>query len=356
MTATSGTFTGTINASGGTFTGNVQVTTGGSLYAGSLSAAHVAIGSTGISAFDTNGTTQTTSISGAPSTGGITFTTTAAKIGSFYIDSNYIMNAAASTGSTFLLNAQTTGEVLTIKDSAVSGVYTLGLAVPASGAGTTKVIYAGPSGAPNWYVTANGTMTATGATIQSSGSYYVKLDGTNNSVSTYGLPSNNPGSTQTFSASITGGAIQGNYASAITVNTTPYTTTLSAGNITSTGFMSVVSAYPFQIFNNTNTNPLFSVDPTGSYTVFLENIDGTVTVAAAAPTTTINTAKTFINGSNILIGSGPTSSYLFNGVGRIRNDTPVGPATGSYIRNIYIGTGTPSGTGTGFNGDIYLQY
>lgn len=356
LNATSANITGTINASGGTFTGNVQVTTGGSLYAGSLSGSHVAIGSAGISAFDTNGTTQTTSISGAPSTGGVTFTTKAAQIGSFFVDSNYIMNASTSTSATFLLSAQSVGEVLTIKDSATSGVYSLGLAVPASGAGTTKVIYAGPSGAPNWYVTANGTMTATGATIQSSGSYFVKLDGANNSISTYGLPSNNPGSIQTFSATITGGAIQSSYASAITLNTTPYTTTLSAGNITSTGWMSVVSAYPFQIFNNTNTNPLFSVDPTGTYSIFSETIDGVVTVAAASSTTTINTVRTFINGSNIIIGSGPGSSYLFNGQGRIRNSTPVGAGTGSYIRNIYIGVNSPSGSGTGFDGDVYLQY
>ena len=106
-----------------------------------------------------------------------------------------------------------------------------------------------------------------------------------------------------------------------------------------------------------------SFDPTGSYTTFTETGGSSLTGSSAV----INTDITFLNSSSVILGSGSgvtssgatdTSSHVYiNGFARVRNATPVGSGTGSYVRNTYVNTAAPSqSSSSGFIGDLWVQY
>lgn len=160
MYATGATIDGNIKAQSGTFVGDVQITTG-SLYTGvSGTKSSVVINSSGLAAYDATvaGGNATTQILTNAAANGATFITSAATIGGFNIDSSSIKNSA---GTLAITSTTSAGDRFTIKDSA--GTWQLGLAIPS--AGTDKIIYAGQTGTPNFYVTAAGTLNATGAII-----------------------------------------------------------------------------------------------------------------------------------------------------------------------------------------------
>ena len=252
--------------------------------------------------------------------------------------------------------------------------YTVGMSVPS--ATGDKVFWAGDAkSTANFYVDTTGKMYATGAVISSKGSLttgnsYVKIDGDADNLTIYGLAPNHPGASQTFTATITGGAIQSAYSATIADVTTKTTTTLNSGNISTDGFMSVVATKGFQVFGSAisaNAAPMISIDPTGTYTTFQETRDGILNTYNGSAFVT-NTAVSFLNSGSVILGSGSgisggsassdATSYVYvNGYARIRNATPVGSGTGSYVRNIYISSAatTPSST-TGFVGDLWVTY
>lgn len=357
MYATGAYIGGTITASGGSFTGNVQLN-GGSLYAGSSpsSGARVVINSNGLSAYDAGNGAQTTSISTNAANGAPTFTTSAATIGNFTIDSSTIHNSA----STLVLTSTTTpGDRFIIKDA--SSVYQLGLAIPSTA--SDKILYAGSIGNPNFYVTADGKLNAAGATLKSGGtSAYVKIDGSTDTLSIYGLPSSNPGSSLAYFANIYGGSISTISQSSPISTTTPYTISMNSGGFSSDAYATFTvgtgssSTGAFQVFGKSSNYPMLSIDPSGNSTSMTDS--GVVGMTGSFAS--IGTTNTFINSSSVILGNGATgNSFVYiNGYSRIRNATPVSSATGSYIRNTYIhptSDGTPSSS-TGFVGDIWISY
>jgi hypothetical protein len=382
MYATGAVIDGSIKAQSGTFVGNVQITTG-SLYAGSLTGAKTVMNPSGFAAYSAAGSALTEILT-APLGSQITTTTTsngntipvlpsglaavnmitsAAVIGGWIIN-GYQITSDANNAVTLDSSARS----ITLQGTFSSTNYKTGIAAPITP--SSNVIYAGINGNPNFAVNAAGIMTAQGAIIQSSGSYYVKIDGANDQLLIYGLPTTNPGSTQSFSAVIAGGGIGGQYTSVATKTSSPYTLTAKAGNISSSSYLSLVSGTAVQIFGTSDNTPMASFDPTGSSTQFYEN--GSLLSTGSA--SVINTNTAFLNSSFVVLGNGynvdsygnsteSSSNVKINGWARIRNGTPVGGTsaggngTGSYIRNVYIRqdptTGTPNG---GFQGDIWITY
>jgi hypothetical protein len=206
MTATAATITGTLTINGGsTFAGNVSIAPGASVYArttGPGSGQGVVFNYNGLSAYDSAGA-QTTSINAGAASGQPTFTTTNALVGSWNVTGTTIQNAVSPSLPTFLLNSSTasTANSLQIYDSNRS--YLLQLQGGVSGS-TSNVLFAGPIGAPNFSVSAMGTLTATGATI--------KANNNNNNVSTMtidstGLTLYNSSGNQTVSMLTSSGAV-----------------------------------------------------------------------------------------------------------------------------------------------------
>ena len=380
MTAAGATIDGTITARGGSFTGNVQLN-GGSLYAGTTpnTGPSLTINSTGLAAFS-SGSTVTTEILTTPlgTTSGtsttprnntipqlplgfpqIGFFTQAAAIGGFIVDSTRIMNSA----ETLVLTSGTAaGDRFIIKDS--QGVYQLGLAIPSSS--TSKIIYAGVINSPNFYVTADGSMTATtgyiggstgwtiasGYLISQGSSSYIKLDSSNNSLISYAASSTALGSLITYSASSGGGSIGQTSAIAAQVETT---TKYTAGYIDSTGYTVLKTSKALQIFGSSQSIgavPLFSIDPDGSSTKWLYNGSAQVVGSSFAA---ISTAVVYLDSADIIIGNSSSGSNYINGFLNIRNSTNTSGSNG-FVRNIYIdsGTGTPSSS-TGLDGDVYIR-
>ena len=364
LTATSATITGSISATGGSFTGNVLIN-GGSLYSPktsgipSSSNAGVIFNGQGIAAY--NGTGGYTNMLTTADANSSTFATTAATIGGWVVNANTIHSSA----NTAIIDSGITGSAYGQPTIFLnSGTNYVGIT---TGELSNTVLWAGSSFASRdtskFRVNGDGTLYATGATIQSNNAYYVKLDGTNDQLVIYGLPASNPGSSQTFTASISGGAIQGSYTATQTKTTSPYTLTAKAGNISSSSFLSLVSSTAVQIFGTSDTQPMASFDPTGSYTTFTETGGSSLTGSSAV----INTDITFLNSSSVILGSGSgvtssgatdTSSHVYiNGFARVRNATPVGSGTGSYVRNTYVNTAAPSqSSSSGFIGDLWVQY
>jgi len=368
LTATSATITGSISATGGSFTGNVLIN-GGSLYSPktsgipSSSNAGVIFNGQGVAAY--NGTGGYTTMLTTADANSSTFATTAATIGGWVVDANTIHSSA----NTAIIDSGVTGSAYGQPTIFLnSGTNYVGIT---TGTLSNTVLWAGSSfssrDTAKFRVNGDGTLYATGATIQSNNgsnnAYYVKLDGTNDQLLIYGLPATNPGSSQTFTASITGGAIQGSYAATQTKATTPYMLTAKAGNISSSSFLSLVSPIAVQIFGTSDTVPMASFDPSGGYTTFTETGGSSLTGSSAV----INTDIAFLNSSSVILGSGSgvtsgvatdSSSHVYiNGFARVRNATPVGSGTGSYVRNVYVNTAAPSSSAnSGFQGDLWVTY
>lgn len=169
LTASSVSLTGEITASSGKITGNFQVESPGVFYAGTLGGARVAISSAGLSAFDgtSGGTTQTTSIVSNASAGAVTFTTDAAKIGGWYINSTSIKNSSSpSTDGTFTLNSS--GNITLFN----TGTPNWKVLFSAANSGTDEVLVGGTwnSSTSDWTVknfilTANGALTVRDANL-----------------------------------------------------------------------------------------------------------------------------------------------------------------------------------------------
>jgi hypothetical protein len=379
--------TGTLSVTGdSTFKSNIQLWTDGSTYgsiyggASPTTGVRTVMNYKGFAAYSSNAAvteilttpitdTQTTpggnTISMPSDYVGINFFTKGAIIG------GWIVNDGVITSDKSKQITLTSGTNAGIVMSGIVGVntnYTVGMSVP-SAAGD-KVFWAGASkSSANFYVDTTGTMNATGAVISSKGSLgtgsYVKIDGAADNLTIYGLATNHPGASQTFTATITGGAIQSGYSATIADVTTKTTTILNSGNISTDGFMSVVATKGFQVFGSAvsaNAAPMISVDPTGSYTTFTESGTSTNTSAFVS-----NTNVSFLNSTSVILGSGTglsggtagetgTSYVYVNGWARIRNSTPTGYGTGSYIRNTYVSTVAPSQSSTGgFVGDLWVS-
>ena len=383
MYATDAVVNGTITAIGGKFTGNVQLD-GGSLWAGTAltGVAKTVMNSSGFAAYSSTaavteilttpiGDTQTTpggnTISMPSTYTGINFFTKGAIIGGWIVNDGVITSD---------LNKQitlTSGSGAGIVMQGIVDIntnYTVGMSVP-SAAGD-KVFWAGDAkSTANFYVDTTGKMSATGAVISSEGSLgtgsYVKIDGAADNLTIYGLATNHPGASQTFTATITGGAIQSAYSATISDVTTKTTTTLNSGNISTDGFMSIVATKGFQVFdgsvNTANAAPMISITPSGGYTSFQEVRDGILNTYNGSAFVS-NASVSFLNSGSVILGSGvgisggsassDATSYVYiNGYARIRNSTPVGYGTGSYVRNTYVSSTPPSQT-TGFVGDLWV--
>jgi hypothetical protein len=237
---------------------------------------------------------------------------------------------------------------------------------------STKAFRIGDSISPDFYIDPSGKMTATGATITSAGyrtnGSYIKLDGSIDSIIVYGLATNHPGATQTFTAQVTGGAIQGAYSGNTVDVTTKTTTTFNSGNIDTDGFLSVAATKGFQVFNRSagaNSAPMLSIDPTGAYTTFQEFRDG-VNNVNNFPSFVVNTDISFLNSRSVILGSGyglsngsatESSGYVYiNGYARVRNASPVGYGTLGYVRNTYVSDRAPSqSANSGFVGDLWVS-
>ena len=386
LTATSANITGTIHAQGGTFTGNVQLN-GGSIYAGTAltGVPKTVMNSSGFAAYASTGAALTEIITtplGAlvSSPGGTTtpsfpsgysqvnFITSAALIGGFLINGDTISN---SSGTLKLNSVKDPGARFIIENA--SNTYKLQLSIPSS-AGDNVIEAGGYNGttyAPNFFVTAAGTLNATGAIIQSAAktaNAYVQLDGANDVINIFGTPANNPGSSIVYNAQLIGNAIQSAYNLVPTSANIGYEISLSPSGISSTNYMSFIvgnnssNTGAFQVYGKSASLPAFSVDPSGNSTSFVES--GVTSSASSA--TSINTSITFLNSASVILGSGmgagslysagSGSSYVYiNGFARIRNATPIYSNSGQYVRNIYINPSsvTPSG---GFTGDIWIAY
>jgi hypothetical protein len=384
--------TGTLSVTGdSTFKSNIQLwtdnTTYGSIYGGAspTSGVRTVMNYKGFAAYSSNAAvteilttpitdTQTTpggnTISMPSDYVGINFFTKGAIIG------GWIVNDGVITSDKSKQITLTSGTNAGIVMSGIVGVntnYTVGMSVP-SAAGD-KVFWAGASkSAANFYVDTTGTMNATGAVISSKGSLttgnsYVKIDGAADNLTIYGLATNHPGASQTFTATITGGAIQSAYSATVADVITKTTTTLNSGNISTDGFMSIVASKGFQVFDGgtttANTAPMISITPAGSYTTFKETRDGVLNTYNGSAFVS-NASVSFLNSGSVILGSGSglsggtsdgNTSYVYvNGYARVRNSTPVGTGTGSYIRNTYISSVPPSPTGGGgFVGDLWVS-
>ena len=386
--------TGTLSVTGdSTFKSNIQLWTDntnyGSIYGGASPSTgqRSVMNYKGFAAYNTTGAavteilttpigdTQTTpggnTISMPSTYTGINFFTKGAIIGGWIVNDGVITSD---------LNKQitlTSGSGAGIVMKGIVGTntnYTVGMSVPS--AEGDKVFWAGDAkSTANFYVDTTGKMSATGAVISSEGSLtagnsYVKIDGAADNLTIYGLATKHPGASQTFAATITGGAIQSQYSSTIADVTTKTTTTLNSGNISTDGFMSIVATKGFQVFdgsvNTDNTAPMISITPSGGYTTFTETRDGIPNTYTGSAFVS-NASVSFLNSGSVILGSGSgisggsaaaeASSYVYvNGYARIRNSTPVGSGTGSYVRNTYINTVPPSQTSTGgFVGDLWVS-
>ena len=171
VSATDVVLTGEITAEKGTIKGNLNILQAGSLIARPLDSApassnRVTLSATGIFAYDASGT-ETTQISSNATSGGITFTTDAAKIGGWVVSPTTI----SSTGIT-LTSGSTPGATSIIASNA--GGY-VGIK-PKSSVGSEIVLWAGTTSAPGpndgsgsprsgFQVNADGQLYATGAII-----------------------------------------------------------------------------------------------------------------------------------------------------------------------------------------------
>ena len=200
---------------GSTFKGNVQVLTGASLYAGDLTKANLAISSTGLSAFASDGKTQLTGIATNPGTGP-SFTTSSALIGDWSVSTSTIISG--NTGIT--LDAANDQIVISGPLTAKTGggylnndTYELVLASPSaatSNDGTGIVLKAGPKGAtPNFAVTSagnltaqnasiSGTISASGPIVASGNNYRILLDPNNQYISFATGLGNSSGTSATY--------------------------------------------------------------------------------------------------------------------------------------------------------------
>ena len=155
------TIDGDLTARSGAFRGNVQIVSG-SLFAGASasSGARLAISSTGLTAYDSNGT-ATTNIYSNANAGGVTFDTIAGTIGNWSITNSSITKTQGS--GTLTLNSSNAR----ITASGTTAAYVVGMAAPTNNAPSDIVLYAGsttPGSAP-FRVRADGAVTMTSATI-----------------------------------------------------------------------------------------------------------------------------------------------------------------------------------------------
>lgn len=223
------TIDGNLVARSGEFRGNVQIVSG-SLYAGASasSGARLAISSTGLTAYDANGT-ATTNIYGNANAGGVTFDTIAGTIGNWSITNSSITktNGTGAAARTITLNSSA-GSISAIASNANYNVTIVAPANPSD-----IVLYAGSSSAASapFRVTADGTLFASGATI--SGTITANaLDTTSLDIASNGAittSSGNFGVTSGGVLSATGATISG------TINATGGT---FSGNITASGTIS----------------------------------------------------------------------------------------------------------------------
>jgi len=210
---------------------------------------------------------------------------------------------------------------------------------------------------------------------------YIKLDAETDAVTSYGL-SDRPGYATSFTSTITGGAIGSAYDPTTTATTSKSTTSLRAGQLVSDHYITVTPGLnsddhigAFQVLSpvssTSNPNaPVISVDPTGNSTTFTETGTdfggGAWSKTYSGSNFISNASVSFLNSGSVILGSGSgitdgtataSSSYIYiNGLARIRNGTPVGTGTGSYIRNTYVSAVKPSPTSnTGFVGDLWVQ-
>lgn len=325
------TIDGNIVARQGTFNGNVQVSAG-SLYAGSSpsSGSRLAISSTGLTAYDANGT-ATTNIYSNAGAGGVTFTTSAGTIGNWSITSSSITKTQGSgTLSLDSSNAKITA-------SGTTAGYTVGMAAPTNNQPSDIVLYAGsttPGSAP-FRVRADGTVTMTSATItgyQPSGNYINAGGAASDIVSN--------------STTITGGNIStGN------IRSTGYS--YSSGNFSSTGM-------EINLDNGRVRAPQFGIDTSGNayFKGTIEVTSGTKTATLSPSTASlslVDTSTGFLSGGGILIQSGTTygsigaggmtlgTGSFFTSLGNagIPTDATVIGTTGPEIHISAINTNTP---------------
>lgn len=200
LTAASANITGTITAQGGEFTGNVKLN-GGSLYSPKTSGvpsatnAGVVFNGSGIAAY--NGSGGVSQMLTTPLADGSTFTTTAANIGSWLIESDTISSGSSGSGETgrFVLNAKSSSNsipYLKIEGTYSNALQYVQISPPKSNSytGTANVIEAGSDGVgPNFYVTATGIMHAADAVIKGYliGNTYTSVSDTGNGHSGYYL-------------------------------------------------------------------------------------------------------------------------------------------------------------------------
>ena len=223
LTATDGEFTGKLEVKGSsTVTGNLQVTSG-SFYTGtSTNKSSVVINTSGLAAYDatTAGGNATTQILTTAAANGATFITSAAKIGAFLITSDIGQTSGKiqnSAGTLVIDSTASAGDRFIVKDA--TNNYQLGIAIPANGTASSKILYAGQIGTPNFFVTAGGTLNATGAiisgNIKATSGYIGSTDGTTGwTITSSGIQDSTGtitlnGTTGTITgATITGGVVQ----------------------------------------------------------------------------------------------------------------------------------------------------
>jgi len=184
---------------------------------------------------------------------------------------------------------------------------------------------------------------------------YLKLDASTDSITSYAPSTSAAGTTLTYNASYSGGAITSTTATAAQIATS---TSFQSGLITSTGYTVLKTKKAFQVFKDTaaaGDMPAFSIDPDGTST-YWNNGNGSTLQNVSF--TSINTKVIYLNTDDIIIGNSPGGFIYINGSPYIRNDTEVS-GTHQYLRNIYIGTTPPTTgvvSGTGFIGDLYVTY
>lgn len=112
---------------------------------------------------------------------------------------------------------------------------------------------------------------------------------------------------------------------------------LTSGYLSSNNYMILKGQNAFQYYQNENLVASFGTDG--------------VVIPGSSITTGIVSTLGQTNSTK-----GNLSSLNINGYARVRNATPTGPSTTGYFRNIYIGTSSSIGSGTGYEGAIYIQY
>ena len=311
ITATGANIDGTITARSGTIQdGNLQITTG-SLYAG-------------------------------------TSPTASATIGGFTINSSSILNSSTLTGSTLAISSVTTAgtDVISVYDSTKN--FKMGLRIPSSS--TDYFIYAGATTAnpPTFYVTQNGVLNATGASI--SGTVTIGAGSKINGVDAATVQQ------QAANALTPTGTFTGTVSANATIGTYPASQIISGANAGSTATQkSNFTGFTFNAGNQLTTIDTSSgiqIQTGGSYPVIVMNSSG---LAAYTDSThysfkldsltgnaefrgTVNSAainSSTINSSTITVGSSSSGQYfnLNSSNNNLTLQSIVAGGIGSYLNS-----------------------